>query len=141
MVNNLRRKVVISADFIWMMVICSSVSIRWKLLFIMIPLIMKSGLRKARRLRYKNVNITGNEKTKDYVIRRELRTMPGENIQPYRYYPFTARTCQLGYFNQEKINPDIVPNQEDGTVILTGSWKKNLQTSWNFLQDGVVVLD
>ena len=28
--------------------------------------------------RIKNVTIAGNEKTKDYVIRRELRTMPGE---------------------------------------------------------------
>src|SRR6185436_18210053 len=28
--------------------------------------------------RIKNVTIAGNEKTKDYVIRRELRTIPGE---------------------------------------------------------------
>src|SRR5262249_5817072 len=27
--------------------------------------------------RYKNINIQGNQKTKDYVIRRELRTLPG----------------------------------------------------------------
>ncbi|HYK57252.1 MAG TPA: POTRA domain-containing protein, partial [Flavisolibacter sp.] len=28
--------------------------------------------------RYKNITISGNEKTKDHVIRRELRTLPGE---------------------------------------------------------------
>ena len=30
--------------------------------------------------RIKNVTIAGNEKTKDYVIRRELRTIPGEQF-------------------------------------------------------------
>ena len=28
----------------------------------------------------RNVNIDGNEKTKDHVIRRELRTVPGEKF-------------------------------------------------------------
>jgi outer membrane protein insertion porin family len=64
----------------------------------------------------KNVTITGNEKTKEYVIRRELRTVPGEKFSRTDVIRTQREIAQLGYFNQEKINPNIVPNQEDGTV-------------------------
>ena len=32
-----------------------------------------------------------------------------------------------------------VPNQEDGTVDINYTWKKNLLISWSLLQAGVVV--
>ncbi|HEY4148380.1 MAG TPA: POTRA domain-containing protein, partial [Chitinophagaceae bacterium] len=64
----------------------------------------------------KNVTISGNEKTKEYVIRRELRTVPGEKFSRSDVIRTQRELAQLGYFNQEKINPNIVPNQEDGTV-------------------------
>ncbi len=64
----------------------------------------------------KNVTISGNEKTKEYVIRRELRTVPGEKFSRTDVIRTQRELAQLGYFNQEKINPNIVPNQEDGTV-------------------------
>ncbi|HTE12196.1 MAG TPA: POTRA domain-containing protein [Chitinophagaceae bacterium] len=64
----------------------------------------------------KNVTISGNEKTKEYVIRRELRTIPGEKFSRSDVIRTNREIAQLGYFNQEKINPNIVPNQEDGTV-------------------------
>ena len=64
----------------------------------------------------KNVTISGNEKTKDYVIRRELRTIPGEKFSRTDVIRTNREIAQLGYFNQEKIAPNIVPNQDDGTV-------------------------
>jgi len=64
----------------------------------------------------KNVTISGNEKTKEYVIRRELRTIPGEKFSRSDVIRTNREIAQLGYFNQEKINPNIVPNQDDGTV-------------------------
>jgi outer membrane protein insertion porin family len=64
----------------------------------------------------RNVTISGNEKTKEYVIRRELRTVPGEKFSRSDVIRTNREIAQLGYFNQEKINPNIVPNQEDGTV-------------------------
>ncbi len=76
-------------------------------------------LREGTQARYKNINITGNEKTKDYVIRRELRTMPGELFSRTDMIRSQRELAALSYFNQEKINPDIVPNQEDGTVDVT----------------------
>ena len=66
--------------------------------------------------RYKNIGITGNEKTKDYVIRRELRTMPGDLFNRSDLIRSQRELAALQYFNQEKINPNVVPNQEDGTV-------------------------
>ncbi len=65
------------------------------------------------------VNITGNEKTKDYVIRRELRTIPGDKFSRELIIRTQRELSQLGYFNPEKINPGIVPNVDDGTVDIT----------------------
>lgn len=66
--------------------------------------------------RIKNVTIAGNEKTKDYVIRRELRTVPGELFNRSEVIRSVRELSNLQYFNQEKINPGVVPNAEDGTV-------------------------
>jgi outer membrane protein insertion porin family len=64
----------------------------------------------------RNVNIYGNEKTKDHVIRRELRTVPGERFSRTDLIRSQRELSQLNYFNQEKISPGVNPNQEDGTV-------------------------
>jgi outer membrane protein insertion porin family len=69
----------------------------------------------------KNVTIAGNEKTKEYVIRRELRTIPGEKFSRQDIIRSTREIVNLGYFNQEKVTPNIVPNQEDGTVDINWS--------------------
>ncbi len=66
--------------------------------------------------RYRNITISGNEKTKDYVIRRELKTMPGELFSRADLIRSQRELANLQYFNQEKINPNVVPNQDDGTV-------------------------
>jgi outer membrane protein insertion porin family len=65
------------------------------------------------------VDITGNDKTKDYVIRRELRTIPGEKFSRADIIRTQRELSQLGYFNPEKINPGIVPNVDNGTVDIT----------------------
>jgi outer membrane protein insertion porin family len=64
----------------------------------------------------KNVNISGNDKTKEYVIRRELSTVPGDKFSRLTVIRTVREIAQLGFFNQEKINPVPVPHQEDGTV-------------------------
>jgi outer membrane protein insertion porin family len=66
--------------------------------------------------RIKNVTIAGNERTKDHVIRRELRTMPGELFSRTDLIRSTRELGNLQYFNQETINPGVVPNADDGTV-------------------------
>ncbi|MFM2146044.1 MAG: hypothetical protein RL732_880, partial [Bacteroidota bacterium] len=64
----------------------------------------------------KNIKISGNEKTKEYVVRREVRTLPGEKFSRTDLIRTQRELSQLGYFNQEKIGINPVPNPEDGTV-------------------------
>jgi len=64
----------------------------------------------------KNIRITGNDRTKEYVIRRELRTIPGEKFSRTDLVRSNREIAQLNYFNQEKIKIDPVPNPDDGTV-------------------------
>src|SRR5579863_10256814 len=64
----------------------------------------------------KNVTIAGNDKTKEYVIRRELFTIPGDKFSRSDLIRSQRQIANLGFFNQEKIQPGINPNQEDGTV-------------------------
>jgi outer membrane protein insertion porin family len=66
--------------------------------------------------RYKNITISGNERTKDYVIRRELSTLPGELFSRADLIRSQRELSNLQYFNQETINPNVVPDQSDGTV-------------------------
>ncbi len=64
----------------------------------------------------KNINIAGNEKTKEHVIRREIRTIPGEKFRRSDLIRSQREIAQLNYFNQEKIGINPRPNPEDGTV-------------------------
>ena len=64
----------------------------------------------------KNITISGNEKTKEHVVRRELRTLPGEKYSRADLIRTQREISQLGFFNQEKIGINPVPNPEDGTV-------------------------
>ncbi len=65
---------------------------------------------------YGNITISGNDKTKDYVIRRELRTIPGERFSRADIIRTQRELGQLGFINAEKIVPNVVPNAENGTV-------------------------
>lgn len=67
----------------------------------------------------RNINIIGNDKTKDYVVRRELRTIPGEKFSRSDLMRSVRELGQLNYFNPEKIDPNVVPNADDGTVDIT----------------------
>lgn len=77
--------------------------------------------------RIKNVTIAGNERTKDHVIRREIRTMPGELFSRQDLIRSTRELGNLQYFNQETINPGVVPNADDGTVDI--NWKVEEKSS------------
>lgn len=77
--------------------------------------------------RYKNITISGNERTKDHVIRRELRTIPGELFSRSDLIRSQRELANLQYFNQETINPGVVPNPDDGTVDI--NWKLEEKSS------------
>ncbi|BAV09885.1 Beta-barrel assembly machine subunit BamA [Filimonas lacunae] len=62
------------------------------------------------------ITIAGNDKTKEHVIRRELRTIPGEKFSRTDLIRSQREIANLGYFNQEKIGINPVPNPDKGTV-------------------------
>jgi outer membrane protein insertion porin family len=64
----------------------------------------------------KTIRIAGNEKTKDFVVRREIRTVPGDKFSRSLLIRSQREISQLNYFDQEKIKIDPIPNPEDGTV-------------------------
>lgn len=64
----------------------------------------------------KNIRISGNDRTKEHVIRRELRTIPGDQFSRTNLVRSQREIAQLNYFNQEKIGINPIPNPDDGTV-------------------------
>ena len=73
-------------------------------------------LREGPQAVYGKITVSGNDKTKDYVILRELRTIPGERFSRQDIIRTQRELSQLGFLNAEKINPQVVPNNADGTV-------------------------
>src|SRR6478672_5017270 len=65
---------------------------------------------------YGKITVSGNDKTKDYVVLRELRTIPGEKFSRADIIRTQRELSQLGFFNPEKISPNVVPNADNGTV-------------------------
>lgn len=55
------------------------------------------------------VNIAGNTKTKDKVIRRELFTRPSDTFSKQAIIRSLRNLANLNYFNPEKLRPDVQP--------------------------------
>lgn len=77
--------------------------------------------------RIKNVTVAGNERTKDHVVIRELRTLPGELFSRTDLIRSQRELANLQYFNQETITPNVVPDANDGTVDI--NWKVEERSS------------
>jgi outer membrane protein insertion porin family len=73
------------------------------------------------------VIISGNERTSDHVIRRELYTIPGQKFRRSDLIRTQQQLAQMGYFDPQKIEQDIRPNPSDGTVDI--EWKLTEQSN------------
>lgn len=62
------------------------------------------------------VTVTGNTKTNDRVILREIRTKPGQLFRRSDVIRSQRELSQLGYFDPQKMNVTPTPNQATGTV-------------------------
>ena len=62
------------------------------------------------------VRINGNDRLYENVIRRELRTKPGDLFSKDALMRSARELAAMGHFDQEKINPVPKPNGENGTV-------------------------
>jgi outer membrane protein insertion porin family len=92
-----------------------------------------------------DVSISGNTKTKDYVIRRELYTVPGTRFSRSSIQESIRRLNQLDYFSQESLSggPDISVDEEQKEADLSYSVEEvgsdQLQLSGTFGQFGLVL--
>ncbi len=62
------------------------------------------------------VTIAGNDRTHEHVIRRELRTKPGQKFSRSDIIRSQREIIALGYFNQENLGINTPVNQQRGTV-------------------------
>ena len=62
------------------------------------------------------VRINGNDRLYENVVRRELRTKPGDLFSKDALQRSVRELASMGHFDPEKVNPDVKPNYEDGTV-------------------------
>ena len=73
------------------------------------------------------VRINGNDRLYENVVRRELRTKPGDLFSKEALERSYREIAQMGHFNPENIQPDIQPDATSGTVDI--NW--NLESKAN----------
>lgn len=77
---------------------------------------MEIHLYEGKQATINKVTVTGNTKTADHVIYREIRTRPGQLFRRSDVMRTQRELSQLGYFDPEKMNVTPTPNPADGTV-------------------------
>lgn len=88
------------------------------------------NVREHNQFRIGRVLITGNTKTYEKVIRRELVTRPGDYFSRQFIIRSARQLAQLNYFNPEKIKPDVRP-VDDKTVDLEYSVEEKSSDTFN----------
>jgi len=97
----------------------------------------------GKRVYVHRINITGNGKTEDEVIRRELRQMEGGWFTPKKLARSRVRLQRLGYFDDVNIETPTVPgtsDQVDINVSVTEGSTGQLQASLGYGQVGGLVV-
>lgn len=75
-------------------------------------------IQEGRQATIRKVSISGNERTNDHVIYREVRTKPGDLFSKAMIQRTIRELSQLGYFDQTQIGVNPVPDPQTGTVDL-----------------------
>jgi len=89
-------------------------------------------VRERNQFRIGQVLVTGNTKTYEKVIRRELFTRPGDYFSRQAIIRSARQLAQLNYFNPEKIKPDTRNVDPDkGTVDLEYSVEEKSSDTFN----------
>ena len=88
------------------------------------------------------VRINGNDRLYENVVRRELRTKPGDLFSKEALQRSARELATMGHFDAEKVNPDVRPNYEDGTVDINWNLEQKsndqIEFSLGWGQTGVI---
>lgn len=77
---------------------------------------LEMRISEGRQATINKVTVTGNDRTNDHVIYRELRTRPGELFRRSNIQRSMRELQQLGFFDATKLDVQPKPNAETGTV-------------------------
>lgn len=69
-----------------------------------------------QQARLNHVRINGNDRLYENVVRRELKTKPGDLFSKEALMRSARELASMGHFDPEKVNPDVKPDPENGTV-------------------------
>lgn len=77
---------------------------------------LEMRIREGEQATINRVLIAGNTKTNEHVIRRELRTKPGQLFSKTNLMRSHRELANLGHFDPERLDVNPIPNPSDGTV-------------------------
>lgn len=86
-------------------------------------------IKKGAKVHFGRIEVVGNEKTRDYVIRRELRIEEGELFSASKMRASEARISRLGYFDKVEITtqpgarPDLINARVEVNETRTGTFQ------------------
>lgn len=88
------------------------------------------------------VRINGNDRLYENVVRREMRTKPGDLFSKEALTRTARELASMGHFDPEHVNPDVKPNYETGTVDINWNLKQKsndqIELSLGWGQTGVI---
>ena len=103
---------------------------------------LEMRIREGTQAHISHVRIYGNDRLYEEVVRRELRTKPGDLFSKDAIQRSAREIASMGYFDPEKVNPDIKPNYEDGTVDINWELEQKsndqLEFSLGWGQTGII---
>ena len=96
----------------------------------------------GRQATINKINISGNDRLYENVVRRELRIRPGQLFSKEDLMRSLREIQQMGHFDPEKLQPDIQPDPMNGTVDiglpLTSKANDQVEFSAGWGQTGII---
>ena len=96
----------------------------------------------GRQATINKINISGNDRLYENVVRRELRIRPGQLFSKDDLMRSLREIQQMGHFDPEKLQPDIQPDPVNGTVDiglpLTSKANDQVEFSAGWGQTGII---
>jgi len=98
----------------------------------------------GKKMRVRYISFSGNEKTKDTVLRREMRQFEGETFQRSKFDRSKIRLQRLNYLGSANLNLKRVPDTDDLVdieVAVTERFSGNLNLGIGYSQNQGAILN
>lgn len=103
---------------------------------------LEMQIQEGTQARLSHVRINGNDRLYENVIRRELRTKPGDLFSKEALMRTARELMSMGHFDPEKVQPDVKTDYENGTVDvnwnLTSKSNDQIEMSLGWGQTGII---